>query len=81
MKLYDRGLKQLLRLTDYPILHQDYDSDRWETHIINCWETKEMSIEEKKVVAWVLLLTFVMAASFKDFAILHNSIASSLFLK
>ena len=40
-----------------------------------------MSIEEKKVVAWVLLLTFVMAASFKDFAILHNSIASSLFLK
>lgn len=27
---------------------------RRETHIINCWEIKEMSIEEKKVAAWGL---------------------------
>ena len=51
MKLYDRGVKQFLRLTDYPILHLDYDSDRRETHIINCWEITEMTIEEKKVAA------------------------------
>lgn len=53
-KLYDRGFWQFLRLTDFPILHLDYNSDRRETHIINCWEIKEMSIEEKKVAAWNL---------------------------
>ena len=32
----------------------DYDSDRRETHSINCWKITEISIEEKKVTAWGL---------------------------